>query len=230
MIFVATNQYIIGISAHANHDDAERGRKIGMNMHLPKPILLKQLKDIVQSEEVVANMKVLDRLSRNSDMRPFCLFTDDLEVTETDEGSSATLSDVEGSQRHFTCLIAEGLSVVIKTLSRCIERRGWRIRVVKNGVDALKMMQMRNWDAIFIDENLPSLSGDTCISIFRKWEAENRVARQRNIIMISALFNDSKKISAPSDCDGVIGTHFSQDEIISVLDGAELVQKKPSPL
>lgn len=198
-----------------------------MNLYLQKPILLEQLRDITTSEQVSNNMKKLDKLSRKSEMRPFCLYTDDAEVNE--ECTSAT-SDAELSQRHFTCLIAEEMSEVITTMSRCVGRKGWRIRVVRNGQDALKLMKLRNWDAIFIDDNLPQLCGNTCVSLFRKWETENRIALQRNIYLVSSKFNNNDNISVPQGYDGVLGTVISQDKIDAVLHAAELVQKNPSPL
>ena len=190
--------------------------------------MLKQLKDTVNSEEVVEMTKNLDNLAKREDVRPFCLFANDVEVTD-EERSLCTSSDAEVSQRHYTCLIAEGLSEVIMTIVRCVERKSWRFRVVRNGNDALRWMKMRNWDAIFIDDNLPQLSGHTCVSVFRKWEAENRVARQRNVNMISAVYNCQNR-RVPDECDGVLGTHFTQEDIVSVLDAGARLQKKPCPL
>eukprot|EP00551_Chaetoceros_affinis_P011307 CAMPEP_0203676774 /NCGR_PEP_ID=MMETSP0090-20130426/25726_1 /ASSEMBLY_ACC=CAM_ASM_001088 /TAXON_ID=426623 /ORGANISM="Chaetoceros affinis, Strain CCMP159" /LENGTH=867 /DNA_ID=CAMNT_0050543433 /DNA_START=12 /DNA_END=2615 /DNA_ORIENTATION=+ len=219
-------QHIIGISAHADNKDAERGLKVGMNNYMPKPISLKQLQEQVKCQDLIKATKELDKLATRADARAFCLFDNDVEITD-EEHSLCASSDVESSQRHFTCLIAEGQSEVILTINRCVERKGWRVRIVRDGEDALRWMKMRNWDAIFIDDNLPRLSGHTCISTFRKWEAENRVARQRNIHMISSAFNEKNK-RIPSGCDGVLGTHFTQDDIVSVLDSGAKFHKKPS--
>ncbi len=199
-----------------------------MNLYLQKPILLEQLRDITTSEQVSKNLKKLDKLSLKSEMRPFCLYTGDAEVTEG--CSTSGTSDTEHSLHHFTCLIAEEMSEVITTMSRCVGRKGWRIRVVRNGQDALKLMKLRNWDAIFIDDNLPLLCGNTCVSLFRKWETENRIALQRNIYLVSPKFNNNDNVSVPKGYDGVLGTVISQDKIDAVLHAAELVQKNPSPL
>jgi len=201
-----------------------------MNMYLQKPVLLEKLKSIVKSEEVLDNMKKLDKLARKSEFRPFCLFENDSEVAGCDETTLYASSDTESSQQHLTCLIAEGVSEIIKTMTRCMIRKGWRIRVVKNGVEALQIMKLRNWDAVFIDNNLPLLCGKTCISLFKTWEAENRIALQRNIYMISSEFNNDDNVEIPSGFDGVIKTPLSQDQIDSVLSAAEVTQKKPSLL
>jgi CheY-like chemotaxis protein len=199
-----------------------------MNSFLPKPVLLKELKETLNSKEISEKTTCLDKISNNSDMRPFLLFANDVEVAD-DDNSLTCASDTENSQRQFTCLIAEGLSEVITTISRCVERRGWRTRVTRDGVEALQLMKMRNWDAIFIDENLCKLNGNSCVSIFRQWEATNRVAKQRNIHLVSAEFNNSNK-RVPLGCDGALGTHFSQNEIVAVLKVGEKHQRTPTIL
>ncbi len=200
--------------------------KVGMDKYMSKPIMLKQLQDLVKSEKVSETTKILDKLATKADGRAFCLFENDTEITD-EEHSLCASSDVECSQRNFTCLIVEGQSEVIMTINRCVERKGWRVHIVRDGKEALRWMKMRNWDAVFIDDNLPQLSGHTCVSAFRKWEAENRIARQRNIHMISSAFNGGNK-RIPQGCDGVLGTHFTQDNINAVLDAGAKLHKKPS--
>lgn len=222
------NQYIVGISAHANSDDAQRGLNVGMNEYMPKPVKLNQLKELVNSDAIKKTAEKLKNLAGKGEARPFLLYVDDLDTKFNNSDTSCT-SDVEQSQRHLTCLIAVGVSDMITTISRCVERHGWRVRVVRDGETALSLMKMRNWDAVFIDDNLPQLSGHACISIFRDWEAQNRIARQRNIHIISAAFNSNNR-RAPPEFDGSLGTHFSHDDIVSVLNSGKVQQRKPSIL
>lgn len=223
-------QYIVGISAHANSDDAQRGLNVGMNQFMPKPIKLNQLKELISSEAITNTTEKLNKLASKGEARPFLLYNDDLGTKLLNSASDTSCtSDVELSQRHLTCLVAVSSSDIITTVSRCVERHGWRVRIVKDGVSALSLMKIRNWDAIFIDDNLPQLSGHTCISVFKDWEAENRIARQRNIHIISSVFNDENK-RVPPGFDGALGTHFTHDDVVSVLNAGMVQQKKPSIL
>jgi CheY-like chemotaxis protein len=46
MLFCYILQHIVGLSAHANGNDAELGLKAGMNRFMSKPIPLQTLKDL----------------------------------------------------------------------------------------------------------------------------------------------------------------------------------------
>ncbi len=199
-----------------------------MDQYMSKPIKLTQLKELVNSNVIKQKTATLNKISGDGESRPFLLYNVD-SGANSEKDSSATYSDIEVSQRHLTCLVAVGVSDLILTLSRCVERHGWRVRVVRNGESALRLMKMRNWDAIFIDDNLPQLSGHACISIFREWEAINRIAKQRNIHIVSAAFN-SKNVRTPPEFDGSLGTHFSHDDIVSILNAGKVLQKNPSIL
>jgi len=52
--------YIIGISAHASQEDANKGLSVGMDKFFTKPIQLKVLKEIARSDEVTAISRELD--------------------------------------------------------------------------------------------------------------------------------------------------------------------------
>mmetsp|Transcript_20873 Transcript_20873/g.23674 ORF Transcript_20873/g.23674 Transcript_20873/m.23674 type:complete len:876 (-) Transcript_20873:83-2710(-) len=213
------NQYIVGISAHANTKDIERGLSVGMNKHFSKPISLKQLKEIITSEEVEASTKMIDDLADEGKAKTFCLFSGDGEVS-CDSSSN-------GDKTPNMCLVVEGLSEICTNIVRCVERRGWRVNIVKSGVEALNWMKMRNWDAIFMEDNLPRLSGTACIATFRTWEAQSRIARQRNVYLVSEKFNE-KNVRPPPGCDGVLGTSFNQDDVFAVLSSGEKLMKAPA--
>jgi len=62
-------QYIVGISAHAAHNDVTKGLEIGMNDFKPKPVTIKTLNELHESTELVqvrATLDELHRVSKNS--------------------------------------------------------------------------------------------------------------------------------------------------------------------
>jgi len=67
-----------------------------------------------------------------------------------------------------------------------------------------------------MDDQLPHFTGLECIHKFRRWEGENRVARQSNIIMASA--NHYLHRSIPDGFDGSIGKPFKKSDVCSILD------------
>jgi CheY-like chemotaxis protein len=54
-------QLIIGISAHANANDSGQGIKVGMDQFWPKPVSIKKLMELQESDVAVAASRELDR-------------------------------------------------------------------------------------------------------------------------------------------------------------------------
>ena len=123
---------------------------------------------------------------------------------------------VSNTDDERVCLIAEDSIVCSKAISKCIEKHGWRTCVVTNGGDALRLLKLRNWDAVFMDDQLPCLTGTECIHKFRQWEGQNRVARQTSIFLASANYYLHKSI--PDGFDGSIGKPFQRSDVCSILD------------
>ena len=55
------------------------------------------------------------------------------------------------------------------SLQRLVELNGWKSVVVLAGDDALRLLKIRNWGVVIIDNDLPSYSGVNCIARFRDW-------------------------------------------------------------
>ena len=81
------------------------------------------------------------------------------------------------------CLIAEPASNIV--MKDAVERLGWHAVHVHDGEDALRLMKMRNWDAVFVENEISRLPGTGCVARFRDWEGENRIARQNNVFLLS---------------------------------------------
>ena len=124
------------------------------------------------------------------------------------------------------CLIADDSVVIAKGLGRCAESRGWRACLVHNGQDALRALTERAaagliWDAVFLDDQMPILSGHEAIQQFRQWEMQNRPQpqhpRQANVFFITGSGPDGGPISgtqagqtmaAPPGFEGVVDGVF----------------------
>ena len=171
---------------------------------------MKTLKNLCEKDEgILAVSRRLDRQEEDEQLG-FMIRKESLEHT--------SISRTEASSGDFerVCLIAEDSIVCYRAMSKCIEKHGWRACVVTNGEDALRLLKLRNWDAVFMDDQLPCLTGIECIQRFRRWEAQNRVARQLNIILASANYYLHRSI--PDGFDGSIGKPFKKSDVCSILD------------
>lgn len=186
-------QYIIGISAHANEKDVAKGLEVGMDDFKPKPVTFKQLADLHNSKDLKAFSDRLDHIAAAGTMMidvngVSAEGAADTETKDDPNNTSEVDTDPKSSNTaiHF-CLIAVAKATAATDLvEKAAGEKGWKTVVVRNGEDALRLMKMRNWDVILLDEELPVLATTQCVARFRAWEDNNRVNRQRNVVLLSA--------------------------------------------
>ena len=210
-------------------------------MFLTKPLKLKTIKELVVSEPVRTQSKILDEefLCGKSTASASCTSNGTSSIEDVSSQQGANMTSNEGSSdsiskanseviNHVTgpvCLIAEDSKVVGKSLVRAIEKRGYRSSLVENGEDALRLLKMRNWDIVFLDEQMPLLSGSSCVARFRTWELRNRVVRQNNLYLLSgSVGNDGvdSNFIIPSGFDGAFGKPFKVQELYELLESEEV--------
>ena len=205
-------QYIMGISAHASTNDVERGKSAGMDDFQSKPVTMKTLKILNESDKLRQTTAVLDRtlafFNENVAPRsgatvvtgavPAAFGKQSEESTGINDYSESTTS-AKFVGRQPVCLIARDSShVATKDMKEIAEGRGWQVAIVDDGEDALRLLKMRNWDAVFLDEEIARLSGARCVSRFREWEKDNRIARQDNLIYMSSQLIPTPSSTTPT--------------------------------
>lgn len=195
-------QYIVGISAHASEKDMEQGLRIGMDKFRFKPVSFKDLTDLQNSEHFQQNREQLQAMRRT--IEPAKRQKVDL----TRERTMPTLLDKRA------CLVIEAndcLSTLAEAASVSI---GWNVVSTNSQANAMLLLQKRNWDAIFVDDD----SGyNHCVTLFREWEMTHRVNRQKNIILISSNFVPPQNVLAsfqvPTGFDGALGKPLKESDL-----------------
>jgi CheY-like chemotaxis protein len=91
-----------------------------------------------------------------------------------------------------------------------MERDNWKVVVVNDGNEALRLLKMRNWDAVLLEDDLPEIDGAACIEAFREWEEEHRVNRQCNTILVC-----SEGVPAPSDVSAIVQSPTGFDSVLA---------------
>jgi len=209
-------QYITGISAHATNSDSERGLKVGMDSFFSKPVSLKSLQELSKCPEVMEKSKQLDDMHAESK-----------KIEVADKETTRPLVSPEKSHG-LVCLIAEDSKVEGMALARVIEKSGFRVSVVENGEDALRLLKMRQWNVVFLDDCMPLLTGSRCVLKFREWEATNRVSRANNIYLMSGNYAVKKDTTGvtmfPRGFNGAIGKPLQLKHLGSILEKAAAEQ------
>jgi CheY-like chemotaxis protein/signal transduction histidine kinase len=210
------DQFIVGMSSHAGEEDVERGLKAGMNDYRSKPVTTQVVKEIMESPEFQYNMSRLDDFS-----------LDDEEDSVEDPKRQKTEELEIDSEAVHVCLVATEQDSSISSLADKIsDMPSWKAVAVVDGEAALRLLQMRKWDAVLLDDELPGLTSSRCIAHFREWEKKNRVNTQKNVIQISSSFiptrmEASSSMQLPAGFDGALGKPLSFKVLQSFLHQAQ---------
>lgn len=200
-------QYIIGISAHANDKDIKQGFKVGMNGFRSKPLTFKDVEELKSSRAFKRARSELDKLGQEMEV----LKRRKLEHIPRVE-SKTSLSGISNSSK--VCLVIEGSPSISKLAEIASSKIGWKVISVTDTDGAVRLLKMRNWDAVLVDADFPHFSNS--ISIFREWEQRHRVNRQNNVILLSSSFvspggNDTFQV--PTGFDGALAKPIDLDAL-----------------
>jgi CheY-like chemotaxis protein len=217
-------QHIVGISAHASDNDAVVGAKLGLDDFKSKPVTIKTLKELSESQPISIIAQRLDALVSHSNH--FSGETGAVSGTEK-TNISTHRSSADGSENPApVCLIAS-LNFGDST-ANIFESNGWKYEVVGDCGSATRLLKLRNWDAVLLDEDLLPTSASHCTTEFRQWEAGNRVNRQKNLFLLCSMCatenDESAIVQAPSGFDGAISRRLCWDEFETLVlknNGAE---------
>ncbi|KAL3943031.1 MAG: hypothetical protein SGBAC_002890 [Bacillariaceae sp.] len=204
-------QRIVGISGHATESDVERGRTIGMDDFMPKPITTKHLTDLLATDDQIATCKRLDSIASKA--------LEDIQEQPTRKRQKRSSEPESGAQRNCLILARSSAAMHTEMTEKAIQDCGWQSTTVHSDADAWTLLKMRTWNAVLVDDSFSAL-----IEEFRQWESKKRVTRQGNVILMSDNLDQtasSKSFIAPESIDKVIGKPVNRDALQLMLDVSE---------
>jgi len=88
-------------------------------------------------------------------------------------GSAAALGAAAAAARVLNqkrVLVADDSDSTRKLISRSFRHSGYEVDMVENGAEALKLMKAHRYAVVFLDLDMPVMSGFSCTAAFRTWE------------------------------------------------------------
>ena len=144
--------------------------------------------------------------------------------SDEDQSRSSAQSSVSSHSsttfaKHSCLIVIQESEPTLQALQRIIQRNGWRAVTVKHGdgEDALRLLKLRNWDLVVIDNDLPIVSGTNCLVRFRDWEKRSRSVQQKNIFILSDTLTHH---NLPTGFDGVLLKPVEPARLLQILDAA----------
>lgn len=174
-----------------------------MDRFQAKPITLDYIGQLVTSQDVTNHTKELDNIQGASDHPINEIFQESLTLQPQ--------STVTGAEKVY-CLVATDSPQGTTTDQALqeLQMNRWHVVIVRDGVECFRQLQIRNWDIVLIDGDLPQLPGVACVDSFRKWERKYRVNRQNNLFLvcdgdIPSPLDKLSLVLPPRGFDGVLG-------------------------
>ena len=133
------------------------------------------------------------------------------------------LSDVELDK--LSVLITEDDQINRVYLERILQKKGWLIDISDNGTDAVEKSQLKRFDVILMDLNLPGLDGLAATEKIRSFEKTHGLKPSAIIAVTAHAYPEDMEKCITSGMDGYLSKPFSgkklMDEIKRVLVGID---------
>ena len=112
-------------------------------------------------------------------------------------------------------LVIDDEELIIKSLSRLLEKNGYEVFVAKNGQDAIIMTEEEDFDLILADIRMPGMNGvDTIQSIYEGLQSNN--LKKIPIIFITGYADE--KIKRKADILKPIAYIYKPFDMVEILD------------
>ncbi|MBN1981781.1 MAG: response regulator [Chitinivibrionales bacterium] len=197
------NLRIIIITDIGKRGDAARLTKIGVNGYLTKPLKQSQLRDCL------AMVFTQDR-SRFAD--------DGTETTTSQLITQHTIAE-EKNKNRIRILLAEDNAVNQKVAIKLIEKAGYKCDVAKNGMEAVEAQNKNRYDLIFMDCQMPILSGYDATRAIREEEQKSLSNPHVPIIAMTAnAMKGDKEKCIESGMDDYIPKPLNIKEIFRIIE------------
>jgi CheY-like chemotaxis protein len=114
-------------------------------------------------------------------------------------------------------LVAEDNSVNQRLISRLLEKRGHEVNVVKNGLEALRALAMKNYDLVLMDMQMPELDGLETTARIRMKETAGGKHQPIVALTANAMSGDEERCRA-AGMDGYLTKPIQSEKLDEVLE------------
>lgn len=162
---------IILLTSGDRPGDTSRSRELQINAHLLKPIqqeeLLTAIYRVMTTENKGAKYKV-DEAPERIELIP----------------ATSTRVETSSAAGQLRILVAEDNEFNVQLLEQLLVRRGYHVRLAKNGVEALQLLDKYEFDVLMLDIHMPEMDGFQVIHALR--EKEQATGNHLPVIALTA--------------------------------------------
>jgi two-component system, sensor histidine kinase and response regulator len=185
---------IMMLTSAGHRGDAARCQELGISAYLLKPIRQSELREAIA--------RVLGA-HENHGAIPL--------VTRYSLGDSRDPSSI------LRVLLAEDNPVNQRVASRLLEKRGHRVQVASNGLEALAALEKETFDLVFMDVQMPEMDGFEATAEIRKREQGSNFRIPVIALTAHAMKGDRERCIA-AGMDGYLSKPIRAQELEEILD------------
>jgi len=196
---------IFMLTSGARGGDVERCRNLGVEAYLLKPIREAELKSAIARS-----------LKKN--------------VTDSEAGlqSHPTSGSEKSAGMGLHVLVAEDNPINQLLVRRLLEKRGHRVSIAANGIEALRVLENTAVDLVFMDVQMPGMGGLEAVRAIRKREESGGAHVPIIALTASAMDGDEEKCTE-SGMDGFLAKPIQIPKLDDILGRySELRSKSPT--
>jgi two-component system, sensor histidine kinase and response regulator len=189
-----TTATIMMLTSAGHRGDAARCQELGVSAYLLKPIRQSELREAI-ARVLGARMQdgAIPLITRYS------------------------LQDARDPDSFLTVLLAEDNAVNQRLAVRLLEKRGHKVTVAGNGLEALAALKKESFDLVFMDVQMPEMDGYEATAAIREEERDS--GRHQPVIALTAhaMKGDREKCLA-AGMDGYLSKPIKPQELDEVLE------------
>jgi signal transduction histidine kinase/DNA-binding response OmpR family regulator len=192
---------VVLLTSGGQRGDAARCRELGVAAYLTKPVL---------HSELLAAMTAALGPGAAPDQAP-PLITQHL-LRETLPG--------------LNILVAEDNAVNQQLIRRMLEKRNHKVKIVKDGHEAVAAVDREDFDLVFMDVQMPGMDGMEATAAIRNIEKSD--GKHRRIVAMTAhAMNGDRERCLAAGMDGYIAKPIRPNELAEVLDAVRASSGAP---
>jgi CheY-like chemotaxis protein len=145
----------------------------------------------------------------------------DTTVAETEKKAPAALSEDFAKENPLTILLAEDNLINQKLAVRVLNKLGYEVDIANNGVEAVGMLQNKDYDVVLMDILMPEMDGLEATRVIR-----SGLQYQPQIIAMTAnAMPEDRENCLKAGMDNYISKPIKIEELLSLLKEASMVAK-----
>ena len=122
---------------------------------------------------------------------------------------------VDGSGAHV--LVAEDTPVNQRLAQTLLNKRGYRVTLANDGVEALARFQEERFDLVLMDMQMPNMDGLEATESIRAWEQENGLSRVPILAMTANGQETDRQRCLQAGMNGFISKPFRADDLLALV-------------